>query len=217
MKINSILLYNFGSYEGETVFDTRSTENGKNIVLIGGKNGTGKTTLFTAMRVCLYGYMSMGYRNINSYYNRAVIKLINNSAKLNRPTEAYVEMQIGLSNGHEIDVYTLRRGWILNESLSEQFSVAKNGTKLSAEAVADFEKYLLSLIPPELFNLYFFDGEKIADFFLDEGSNTRIKEAFLTLCGYGQTSAYPLSEANKKSRSILPQGNQGFDAEISFH
>ena len=33
-------------------------------------------------------------------------------------------------------------------------------------------------------NKYFFDGEKIADFFMNEGSNARIKEAFLTLCGY---------------------------------
>lgn len=184
MKINSILLYNFGSYEGETVFDTRATDDGRNIVLIGGKNGAGKTTLFTAMRVCLYGYMSMGYKNINSFYNRAIIKLINNSAKLRRPADAHVEMQIGLSNGHEIDVYTLRRSWILTDTLSESFTVAKNGILLSAEAIADFEKYLLSLIPPELFNLYFFDGEKIADFFLEEGSNARIKDAFLTLCGY---------------------------------
>ena len=184
MKINSILLYNFGSYEGETTFDTRATDDGKNIVLIGGKNGAGKTTLFTAMRVCLYGYMSMGYKNINSFYNRAIIKLINNSAKLRRPAEAHVEMQIGLSNGREIDVYTLRRSWTLTDTLSECFTVAKNGTPLSTEAVADFEKYLLSLIPPELFNLYFFDGEKIADFFLEEGSNARIKDAFLTLCGY---------------------------------
>lgn len=184
MKINSILLYNFGSYEGETVFDTRATDDGRNIVLIGGKNGAGKTTLFTAMRVCLYGYMSMGYKNINSFYNRSIIKLINNSAKLRRPTDAHVEMQIGLSNGHEIDVYTLRRSWTLTDTLSESFTVEKNGLSLSIEAVADFEKYLLSLIPPELFNLYFFDGEKIADFFLEEGSNARIKDAFLTLCGY---------------------------------
>lgn len=184
MKINSILLYNFGSYEGETVFDTHATDDGRNIVLIGGKNGAGKTTLFTAMRVCLYGYMSMGYKNANSFYNRAIIKLINNSAKLRRPADAHVEMQIGLSNGHEIDVYSLRRSWILTDTLSESFTVTKNGMLLSAEAVADFEKYLLSLIPPELFNLYFFDGEKIADFFLEEGSNARIKDAFLTLCGY---------------------------------
>ena len=176
MKINSILLYNFGSYEGETLFDTRPTADGKNIVLIGGKNGAGKTTLFTAMRVCLYGYMSMGYKNANSHYNRAIIKLINNNAKIRRPANAHVEMQIGLSNGHEVDLYTLRREWTLGETLSERFSVAKNEAVLAEDAVADFEKYLLTLIPPELFNLYFFDGEKIADFFLEEGSNARIKD-----------------------------------------
>lgn len=184
MKINSILLHNFGSYEGETLFDMGSTADGKNIVLIGGKNGAGKTTLFTAMRVCLYGYMSMGYKNANAHYHRAIIKLINNTAKLHRPVSAHVEMQIGLSNGHEIDVYTLRRAWILGETLAEKFTVAKNEVPLTEEAIGDFEKYLLTLIPPELFNLYFFDGEKIADFFLEEGSNARIKDAFLTLCGY---------------------------------
>ena len=42
MKINSILLYNFGSYEGETVFDTRATDDGRNIVLIGGKMAQAK-------------------------------------------------------------------------------------------------------------------------------------------------------------------------------
>ena len=44
MKINQIALNNFGSYEGENVFETRVKPN-KNIVLIGGKNGAGKTTL----------------------------------------------------------------------------------------------------------------------------------------------------------------------------
>jgi DNA sulfur modification protein DndD len=83
-----------------------------------------------------------------------------------------------------LDQYILTRQWVLDDSITESFSIDKNGVSLEREEVADFEKYLLSLIPPELFNLYFFDGEKIADFFLDEGSNTRIKEAFLTLCGY---------------------------------
>lgn len=184
MKINSILLYNFGSYEGKALFDTQSTSNDKNIILIGGKNGAGKTTLFTAVRVCLYGYKSMGYKNVNSFYNRAIIKLINNNAKLKRPTQACVKINIALNNGHEIDNYSLCREWLLQETLTEKFSVSKNGKELLENEVADFEKFLLNLIPPELFNLYFFDGEKIADFFLDEGSNTRIKEAFLTLCGY---------------------------------
>lgn len=184
MKINCIKLYNFGSYEGETTFDTKPTDDGRNIVLVGGKNGAGKTTLFTAMRVCLYGHMSMGYRSVNTFYTRAVAKLINNSAKMCRPTCASVEMQIAISNGRDEDLYTLKREWIYGESLSESFTVLKNTRALTESETADFEKYLLSLIPPELFNLYFFDGEKIADFFLEEGGNTRIKDAFLTFCGY---------------------------------
>ena len=183
MKINNIILHNFGSYEGTTDFETKPYEN-RNIVLVGGKNGAGKTTLFTAMRVCLYGYKSMGYKNLNSYYTRAIIKLINNSAKITKPANASVTMCIELNNGQGMDAFSLTREWELNESLTETFSVTKNGVKLSEGEIADFDKYIISLIPPELFNLYFFDGEKIADFFMEEGSSARIKDAFLTLCGY---------------------------------
>lgn len=183
MRIEQIILYNFGSYEGEAVFDTK-TDGTRNIILIGGKNGAGKTTLFTAMRLCLYGYTSMGYRSQNAYYFRSISKLLNSSAKLVRPTKAHVQMQISLSNGHELDIYRLTRAWVLRDTLSETFCVEKNGSAINSDEVADFEKYLLSMIPPELFNFYFFDGEKIADFFLDEAGSTRIKEAFLTLCGY---------------------------------
>ena len=103
---------------------------------------------------------------------------------MKKPTPASVTMQIALNNGQELDYYELCRSWILSDNLSETFTVTKNGEVMSDEEIADFEKYLLSLIPPELFNLYFFDGEKIADFFMDEGGNSRIKDAFLTLCGY---------------------------------
>lgn len=183
MKINRITLENFGSYEGEATFETRE-QDGRNIILIGGKNGAGKTTLFTAMRLCLYGFMSMGYKSHNAYYSRAITKLINNTVKMTKPATASVEMDISISNGHEMDQYILTRIWTLNDTLSEEYRVLKNGIPLNAEEIADFDKFLFSIIPPELFNLYFFDGEKIADFFLEEGSNARIKGAFLTLCGY---------------------------------
>ena len=183
MKINRICLNNFGSYEGITNFETKPTTE-KNVVLIGGKNGAGKTTLFTAIRICLYGYMSMGYKNYNSFYIRAITKLINNNAKLSKPAHAEVSMQLELNNGQGVDTYILTRSWDLADTLVETFTVYKNELQLTDDAVFDFEKYIISLIPPELFNLYFFDGEKIADFFLNEGSGSRIKEAFLTLCGY---------------------------------
>ena len=211
MKINNIILHNFGSYEGTTDFETRPCD-GRNIVLIGGKNGAGKTTLFTAMRLCLYGYKSMGYKNPNSFYNRAVVKLINNTAKITKPATAFVTMCVELNNGQGMDSFLLTRKWELNESLIETFSVLKNGADLSADEIADFEKYVVSLIPPELFNLYFFDGEKIADFFMDEGSNTRIKEAFLTLCGY---DTFDIMRKNfKRIRAGIPTSAPALDEYI---
>lgn len=211
MKINNIILHNFGSYEGTTDFETRPCD-GRNIVLIGGKNGAGKTTLFTAMRLCLYGYKSMGYKNPNSFYNRAVVKLINNTAKITKPATAFVTMCVELNNGQGMDSFLLTRKWELNESLIETFSVLKNGADLSADEIADFEKYVVSLIPPELFNLYFFDGEKIADFFMDEGSNTRIKEAFLTLCGY---DTFDIMRKNfKRIRAGIPTSSPALDEYI---
>lgn len=211
MKINNIILHNFGSYEGTTNFDTRPCD-GRNIVLIGGKNGAGKTTLFTAMRLCLYGYKSMGYKNPNSFYNRAVVKLVNNTAKITKPATAFVTMCIELNNGQGMDSFSLTRKWEMNESLIETFSVLKNGADLSADEIADFEKYVVSLIPPELFNLYFFDGERIADFFMDEGSNTRIKDAFLTLCGY---DTFDIMRKNfKRIRAGIPTSAPALDEYI---
>ena len=202
MRINKITLVNFGSYEGENIFDTKA-DGDRNIVLIGGKNGAGKTTLFTAMRLCLYGFLSMGYKNANSYYNRAIIKLINNNAKRDKPCLSSVSLDIEITNGRGIDSYTVSREWTLDEILTEDLFVIKNGTLLEKEETADFEKFILSLIPPELFNLYFFDGEKIADFFLNEGGSTRVKDAFLTLCGY---DTFDIMRKNFKRISASSKG-----------
>ena len=43
MRIKKIILYNIGPYIDRNIFDLSSDEN-RNIVLIGGKNGAGKTT-----------------------------------------------------------------------------------------------------------------------------------------------------------------------------
>ena len=205
MKINKINLCNFGPYESLASFDT-STNKDKNIVLIGGKNGSGKTTLFTAMRVCLYGYVGMGYKAANNHYYRNVKRLINDNAKMNQNTQSYVEMDFTINNRRNVDYYLLRREWFLDDGVKEIFTIIKNGNTLNEQEIADFEKFLLSYLPPDLFNLYFFDGEKIADFFLESGGNKRIKGAFLTICGYDvfeimKLNFKRLASANKNGAS----------------
>ena len=53
MKINRVTLYNFSSYVGENTI-ALDTHGVQNIILIGGNNGAGKTSFFTAIKLALY-------------------------------------------------------------------------------------------------------------------------------------------------------------------
>lgn len=184
MKINKIELYNIGSYEGLNEFDIRGQENQGHIIVVGGKNGAGKTTLFTAIKLCLYGFKEAGYQAMNSFYKKDIKRLVNDKAKAENNAYAYVLLDLEIVNGQEWDNYVLKREWHLEGTSFETFNVYKNGNELDAEEKVDFDNFLMNLLPPELFELYFFDGEQIADFFLEDNNNERIKNAFLTICGY---------------------------------
>lgn len=182
MKIKKIELYNIGSYEGVNILDVSDAD--KNIILVGGQNGTGKTTLFESIKLCFYGNRITGYQFSTAIYNKKVINLVNNVAKLKGKVKAYIAITIEIFNGQENDTYILKREWDLSKEKFESFSVNKNGIVLKEDEFEIFCNYILDLIPPELFNLYFFDGEKFEDAFLNLKGNENIKKAFLTLCGY---------------------------------
>lgn len=182
MKIERIELYNFGSYENLNAFELMSKDPSKRIVIVGGKNGAGKTTLFTAVQICLYGHASFGFKTSGKRYLKEIYDLINNHARLDETKSAYVKICYS-EQRIDTDHYEVVRSWTWsNQQIAEIFSVKQNGKSLDAEATLNFQNYLLHLIPPELHKLYFFDGEKIADYFLDEQHNN-IKDALLVLSG----------------------------------
>lgn len=172
MKINKIELYNFGSYEGQNIFDLTSDSPEKRIVIIGGKNGTGKTTLFTAIQVCLYGHASFGYKTAGKIYLKEIYNLINNRARLDESKSAHIKITFS-EDRIDTDQYQINRSWRWDANyVSETLVVEKNGAVLDEERTIDFQNYLLHLIPPDLLKLYFFDGEKIAGFFWMSNTTT---------------------------------------------
>ncbi len=182
MRIKKIELCNFGSYEGVNILDTQAESPEQRIVIVGGKNGAGKTTLFTAIRVCLYGHIAFGYKSAGKLYYKELFSLINDKARLDGNDTAYVKIAFS-ENRIDDDEFVMTRKWNWNNTnIAEDLSVSKNGVCFAGDALVDFQNYLLHLIPPDLLDLYFFDGEKIADFFLGEQRNN-LKEALLTLSG----------------------------------
>lgn len=182
MRIKKIELCNFGSYEGINTFDTTGASDNKRIIVVGGKNGAGKTTLFTAIQVCLYGHAAFGYKASGKLYLKEIYNLINSMAVLDETQKAYVRIHF-VENRIDADEYEIFRSWTWsNGNTTECLTISKNGVSLNDEQSLDFQKYLLHLIPPELLSLYFFDGERIADFFLNDQHNN-IKDALLVLSG----------------------------------
>lgn len=186
MKINKLKLKNFRSYEEETVFDFATT-NDKNIILIGGKNGAGKSTIFEAIKICIYGPMAYKYQGFNASYISKVKSNINNNSLKSDSVDAFVSIDLELSEGTEINIYTLTRKWTFkNKKLDEIFLVYKNYSPipLKDEELNFFENYITSIISPKIFEFFFFDGEHLSEFFIGKNSNTHLKQSLLSLCNF---------------------------------
>lgn len=184
MKINRITLYNFSSYEGKNVFDFNCPDDNKNIVLIGGKNGAGKTSLFTAIKVALYGPLAYGYVGVNPHYISRIKNLVNSKAFQQDIVEAEVQITISLRIEREIKEYIISRKWdYTKQKLNEDHSVEKDRIKLSEQERSYFQNYLQSIVPPDLFEFFLFDGEEVGNIFSTSSYNSYVKNAVFTLCG----------------------------------
>ena len=70
-----------------------------------------------------------------------------------------MEVDFSVVRGTETDIYVIKRTWkVEGADITEEVFVSKNGNVLNGDEINDFDNYLLSIIPPELFDLYFSDG-----------------------------------------------------------
>ena len=183
MRIKNIKLYNLGSYAGQNSFDFQSDCPEQRVVVIGGKNGAGKTTLFTAVQVCLYGNFAFGYKAAGKRYLREIYDLINNQIRIDDQETSFIEIEFQQVDNTDLYDYIIRRSWSWPQNeLEETLTVWQNGKKLDEDELLNFQNYLIHLIPPDMLKLYFFDGEKIADYFLGE-KEVNIRDALMVLSG----------------------------------
>lgn len=183
MRIKNIELHNFGSYAGHNSFNFESVAPEERVVVIGGKNGAGKTTLFTAVQVCLYGNYAFGFKTPGKKYLNEIYDLINRQVRIDEKESAYLEISFQQVDNTDLNDYAIRRSWSWQQNeMQESLSVWQNGQQLQEDELLNFQNYLIHLIPPDMLKLYFFDGEKIADYFLGS-KEVNIRDALMVLSG----------------------------------
>ncbi len=161
MTLDFLTLENFGIYGGcQPPIELTPASPEQPIILFGGLNGGGKTTLLDAIQLVLFGPKARLSHRPRSY-REGLKNLIHRGAD---PSEgAAIELQFrrlveGVSHS-----YRLRRAWRLTEKgIDERLEVLVNGEPdpLLAE---HWDEYIEGYIPSGISHLFFFDAEQITE------------------------------------------------------
>lgn len=157
MLLQTIELQNFRQFVNEKI--DFSTDPERNVTLIIGENGTGKTTFAQAFFWCFYGETDFSDKII---LNRSVIE------KMTPDQKETVRVAIRLTHGsaeYEIirtqeykKAYT-NRVTAANAVLNVQVKSADGNTRYLKPL--ECESTIQNILPKELANYFFFDGERI--------------------------------------------------------
>jgi DNA sulfur modification protein DndD len=226
MVISGIHLHNFKSFkDGRIEGLAQNLDDKKNVILVGGLNGAGKTTFLESLYLCLYGkgadkmYPSRGARHEN--YFGLIGSLLNNDVKQSGQNWASMCVEVFMNNvpltSNVLKNISLKRTWefpLINGGLAgeskEIFEILEDGKLVEELDPAEYQHYVDTLLPYDVSQLFLFDGEKIQDFAGDPDVEFSVAlKKVLGISLYAQ-----LSEDLKTTRShILTEYNRNKQSE----
>ncbi len=150
----------------ETVDLAPRIRNGRKrpIILFGGLNGAGKTTTLTAIRLALYGRHSLGGNVSNKEYHEYLKESIHKSRNsLVQANSSRIHLTFSYATRGEVSRYTIKREWTVSGKVNETLRIEKDGKDLKELSYEQCQGFLNELVPIGVSDLFFFDGEKIAE------------------------------------------------------
>lgn len=177
MKISKIVFENFKPYYNPVEFDL-SVNPEKNIILIGGRNGQGKTSFLLGAVWCLYGQNidkvdDVFKKEIKGSYPKFLKNALNWEAHNEgrstfsvKITFTDVELSDGLKQEQLTSTVDIIRSYNIDENVDgETFEIFIDGQKngLISDETDKINFINDYLIPIEIAKFVFFDAEKIAD------------------------------------------------------
>jgi DNA sulfur modification protein DndD len=178
MKIESVEINNFGIYHGFYEFKFGTTPE-KNIVLIIGKNGAGKSTILESVKLSIYGPLFLGYQTYNDKYYSYIRSKLNVYALAKKEEDFFIRIYFRLFEDGEEVKYSIERKWQVKEGrIQEKVIVKRNSSVMDEAQKLNFLSYIQTFMPFPLYEIFFFDGEKINSLFLSDNLKEKLGEIF---------------------------------------
>lgn len=178
MIFKKIELHNFGIYRGDHELQLDKLPK-KNITLVGGMNGRGKTTILDAIFITFYGKRALPLiQDEVKNYNNLMARFINKSA-----TDLWTSVSVTIDLEDDgPTTLTVQRKWTLHKGkVVEELSVTKDG--LEDKYLSDnWNYYVEEIIPFGISRFFFFDNEQIAKIADDDAFN-EIKDSIKAVMG----------------------------------
>ena len=168
MKIDQIKISNFRSYKGLVKVDFQDSSENRNITLISGKNGFGKTSFLTSL---IWGFYGKLMSKVEDKYKHEIKnsggydKYLNNQFNRNQNKEKYLRVEIKISDilipSIPCKNVTIKRSYNI-ETCKENLEILIDGKVNELTKKVGFETFINDFIlPREIAKFFFFDSEKI--------------------------------------------------------
>ncbi len=184
MIFKTLSLENFRVFNGLHNIELAPRRDGllsKPIVLFGGLNGAGKTSILTAIRLSLLGRRAIGNTVSKKDFNEYLAEQINKKAiKDNSDPVAKISLEFTHTHQGKHSTYRIVRNWSLDAD--ETLILFKDDVCEESLTTEQVQSFLHELVPPGIGDLFFFDGEKIAELAEDD-TGSYLKEAVQKLLG----------------------------------
>lgn len=180
MIVDEIVLKNFGLYAGTQTITLTPPSPKKPVVLIGGLNGGGKTTLLDALQLGLFGPHAKISNRGSLGYQEYLLRCIHRGGLA---SEAAIEISFRYAIEGREEQYRLTRSWCRNNrGCKEKIEVQKNGVPV--QALADnWASQVEEFFPANIAHLFLFDGEQAEAYAAREESAALIGAAIQNLLG----------------------------------
>jgi DNA sulfur modification protein DndD len=181
MLLRELILHDFRTFGGRQTIQLSSKRKNRPIILVGGLNGAGKTTILDALQLALYGKRARCASRGNMGYKTYLRQAINRRASAEEG--ASVELAFTHSSDGVEREYRVRRSWTATDStLRERVEVQVDGADDSV-LTEQWDERVDDFLPHRISQLFFFDGEKIAELAEAESSADVLKTAIHSLLG----------------------------------